>query len=317
MQRDGKKVWIGFTAGIFALVLWTAWAVGTRYAVSGSLGVVELMLVRFGLAAVLLSPIWFRTGLVPRVAGWKMVALVAFGAGIGHLVVVSLGMEFAPAWNATAAVAAAEPLFVGLFAVLIGGSSKMHPLAKAALLAGLVLVMVQAVALGRGLALLGQGLFLLSAALWAVYTLAYARSGLSPFQAAALVSFWSLAGAAVLGLFTGLDFSHLTLGEVSIHAAIHGLGGSILGLVAYGICVHHLGFHRAILFPALMPLTVAAVGGPVLGEWPDLVQTIGIGLVTGGALIAARYPASEPQQAPESEPASLPAPRTAAQRSQG
>jgi drug/metabolite transporter (DMT)-like permease len=73
-------------------------------------------------------------------------------------------------------------------------------------------------------------------------------------------------------------------------AAILGQRQGVLSGVVAVICftraAEQLGAARAALFSALVPDSAILMGIPIAGEWPDLGQLLGLGLVPLGLLVA-------------------------------
>src|SRR5262245_55867489 len=57
---------LGLGAALVTVVIWAAWMVGTRHAVTTGLDPAAVGVLRFAAPAILLLPVWLRAGLVPR-----------------------------------------------------------------------------------------------------------------------------------------------------------------------------------------------------------------------------------------------------------
>ena len=85
---------VGVAAALVTLSVWTAWIVATRAAVAGqghfSPGI--LILIRFGVSTLLMAPILWRMGLVPRGLNWpRRIGLLMSGSP--YVCLVGLGMR--------------------------------------------------------------------------------------------------------------------------------------------------------------------------------------------------------------------------------
>jgi drug/metabolite transporter (DMT)-like permease len=245
-------------------------------------------LLRFGVPALLLAPISWRTGLFPQGLTIPK-ALGLFGSGAPFFLIVALGMQFAPASEIGPLLPGTMPLFVALIGWLIFGER----LACIRIL-GFVLVLAGVVCIGgSGLLLAGSGtwrghlLLLGGACLWGIYTHAYRRSGLSALQAAAFIGLWSFLilipfGAADLfrALGNGLGSA------IVLQALLQGFLSGLVGIVLYGIAVDRLSASRAAAVSPLSIVLAALIAIPVLGERPDPAALIGISLATLGVVLA-------------------------------
>jgi drug/metabolite transporter (DMT)-like permease len=133
----------------------------------------------------------------------------------------------------------------------------------------------------------GHGLVLVGAFLWAIYTIAFRRSRLGPFEAAALIGFWSTLMLLPFGMPPLAEAWRAGHGwEIAAQTVIQGVFSGILGLVAYGIAVARLGASKAAAFAALAPGMAAVIAIPVLGEAPDMAAVVGIVATSIGVALA-------------------------------
>ena len=279
---------IGSAAAIFAVTIWAAWIVGTRHAVTGTLPPEAVGLLRMAVPALLFMPVWLRVGVAPRgIRG--LIALCVLGAGAPFFVIVATGMKFAPAADIGPLLPGTMPLFAALLAVLVD-RERIGP----ARLIGYALIVAGIVAIaGRGTfdftsgAWRGHGLVLIGAFLWAIYTIAFRRSRLGAFEAAALIGFWSTLLLLPFGTLPLVEAWRAGHGwEIAAQAVIQGVFSGILGLVCYGLAVAKLGTSRAAAFAALSPVLAALIAIPVLGEVPDLAAVIGVVATSIGVALA-------------------------------
>jgi drug/metabolite transporter (DMT)-like permease len=262
--------------------------VGTRHAVTGALAPEAVGLLRMIVPALLFAPVWLRVGIAPR--GIRhLVALCVLGAGAPFFIIVATGMKFAPAADIGPLLPGTMPLFTALLAVLVD-RERIGPVR----LIGYALIVTGIVAIGgRGMldfasgAWRGHGLVLVGACLWAVYTIAFRRSRLGAFEAAALIGLWSTLLLLPFGTLPLVEAWQAGHGwEIAAQAVIQGVFSGILGLVAYGMAIARLGASKAAAFAALAPGMAALIAIPVLGEIPDLAAIIGIAATSIGVALA-------------------------------
>jgi len=231
----------------------------------------------WGALSVLVLSGWFvvtRVGLRQDLRVWDVIAL-RFGGGallLTPVLLVGLGLQATSATLTSSVTPAVMPVFGGFVAWTFFGE---RPSARqlcgygmiAAGLVALVYVYVQA----EGRLDIGCAAALVTAAvLWALYTLRLPRAGVTSLQAAALICFWS----AILYLppYLGLGLSNLTHaseGELLFQSIYQGIMMSVVALFAFNRAVVLLGPRAAAVIIALVPVTATLLAIPVLGEWPS------------------------------------------------
>ena len=291
-QPDAARLF-GALAALLTVTLWAAGLVATRFGVTGSLTLYDVVFLRLLLPALLLAPVLLRHGFGLSTGsniGAKpfILAVMIAGAGLPFLLTSSSGMLFAPAAHAGALMPGCMPLFAAFLAWLLLGD-RFDRQRKA----GIVLMLAGAIAVGgyQGFsgddgAWRGDLLFIAAGAMWACYTIAMKKSSLSPWHAAAIVyaaSFFIYAPVYLLWLD-----SHLLAAppfEIGVQL-FQSVASGLLSMAAYGFAVRHLGATGAAAFGALTPALTALLAIPLLGEWPALVTWTGIAAVSLGVALA-------------------------------
>ena len=245
---------------------------------------------RFPLAAVVLLLVLGREGSVrPRREDIPRLLVVGVIGNVAYQLAFIIGLEATLAGNASILLAT-SPLWTALFSVISGHErvSGAFWVGAAAALFGIGLVVLggtdDTVLLARN-TVLGDGLILVSAVVWAVYTVAgrplVHRYGALPTTA------WTLwAGTLPLFLIGLPALDGTTLREMGpgAWAAVVYAGGLGIG-VAYLIwyrAVGVLGSARTAIYSNTIPVVALAVAWVWLGEQPGLLQILGAGLVLGG-----------------------------------
>jgi drug/metabolite transporter (DMT)-like permease len=297
MQAAGSTYLKGALYGCAAVSIWASWSVVTRFAVTTTLDAWDIVALRFGVAGLLLAPVVIRRGLARERLGWLGLAAVIVGAGAPYALLAAAGLRFAPASDAGALNPGCMPLFVALIAAIVVGEK----LSTARIL-GLSLILAGAVAIvgwhaeGRGPAwstsrTFGDGLFLIAAFLTACFTLVMRHAKLDPLHAAALVCTGSLVIylPVYLALY-GARLARLPLADLAGQALFQGVLVTIVSLLLYGRAVAILGASGGAAFGALVPALSALFAIPLLGEWPNQTDWIGIGLISAGVYLASGGP---------------------------
>ncbi len=301
---------IGLAAALAAALLGATWQVATRHGVTTTLHPLDIALLRYGVPALLLLPILVPLLRRPPVllarVGWTLPLLV-LGSGLPFGLLAIVGATFAPVAHMGALLPGTMPVFTGLLAALVlGDRLSATRLAGFAIIAtGVALVAGKALMQRGDQAWIGDLLFLAAAMAWAVYNVAFQKSGLTPWQGMA----WVAAVSAVLTLplwaFSGGPARIVTVPwrDLAVQGAIQGVLTGLVALWAFTLSIRHLGAARAALSGALVPAFSVLGGYAMLGEQPGPATLAGAAAICLGILVASvrlvpRPPAGAPGTAP-------------------
>lgn len=279
----------GVLAALSFVCIWAAFMLLSRFALEGSFTVAELLFLRLVPAAVLLAPVMIRRGVMPRGLSWPRTLTIMLGAGIGFPAIVIAGLQVAPASDAGPLAPGTLPFWTALAAAVMMGE---RPGPRR--LFGLLLILVGAVLVGVWGAVSGAEPgawrghvgFVSAAALWAVYTVVFRQSGLSPLHAAAIGMFWSTVFGLPVLLWIGLPFAGAGPMEIAVMGFAQGVMISIVALLCYGYAVQVIGAAEAGAFGALTPILTLIGGVWLLGEPFGPAKVAGVALVAAGVLLA-------------------------------
>lgn len=281
-------VW-GAAAALAAVTIWALWIVGTRHAVQHSLDPAAIALLRYAVPALVFLGVGLRVGLRPRGVSWGLLALM-LGSGTPYFIVVATGMRFAPAADAGPLLPGTMPLFVAVILAVWFREGL-----GAARIVGLILIAAGIAAIG-GSGLLdtasgawrGHILFVLGAFLWALYTVAFKRSGMTATEAVAVVSLWSTLLVLPWGgpaLIQAMTEGHWR--DLALQTLLQGVLSGVIAHVLYGLAIVRLGASRGAAFVALMPAMAAVFAIPLLGEIPTTAAVLGVVATGLGVALAA------------------------------
>jgi drug/metabolite transporter (DMT)-like permease len=263
----------------------------TRFCVTHDLRIWDVMALRFGGGALILLPVLFRRASRLPGRAWLEGLLFAALWAAPFVFFVALGLQLTSAAQASAVTPALMPVFAGLIGwlSLCESPGGLRLVGYLIIVGGLAtLVIGNAPSDGRP-SLGGIASLILAAAMWGIYTLRFRRSGLTPLQAAALICFWSALLYLPPYLLFGL--SHLddaSVQELMFHVVYQGVLMSVVAVVAFNRAVTLLGAGAGTVIIALLPVIVAALAVPVLGEIPSRISAMAIGAIAVGVLLAAR-----------------------------
>jgi drug/metabolite transporter (DMT)-like permease len=283
----------GAVCGFAAVSIWASWSVITRLAVTTSLDAWDIVALRFGVAGVLMAPILVQRGLARDHLGWRGLAVLIAGTGAPYALVAAVGLRFAPASDGGALNPGCMPLFVALIAAL-GLGEKLSTARKLGLLlisAGALIVVGWRAAAWSPSRTFGDALFLFAAFLTACFTVVLRQAKLDPLHVAALVSTGSLVIYLPIYLaLHGTCLAQLPLGEITVQAIFQGVLVTIVSLLLYGRAVAILGASGGAAFGALVPALSALLAIPLLDEWPNETDWVGILLISAGVYLASGGP---------------------------
>jgi len=276
----------GIAAGLAVAVITAIWSVTTRSAVTTSLKPHDVTLIRFSVAAFFLWPVFLTSLRSYRQARASSLFLMLAGAGIPFMWIASTGLTFAPVTHIATLMIVMMPIFVTLISWLVfrEALARTQIGGIATVLAGVLLVAGSALFANRQAnEWIGDLMFLCSSCLFATFTVTQRRSGLTPWQATALVNVGSTLVFIPIHLaLPGSGIPNASLQELAIQALAQGIGMALLGLYFYSVAVARLGAQRAAIFLALVPPISTVLGILFLGEHPSTVALGGILLVMAG-----------------------------------
>lgn len=263
-----RNLVIGLLAALAAALIGSGWQIASRHGVTTTLGPLEIAVLRYGVPALVLLPLLLQTGLLPPGLQRRRLGLLVLGGGLPFGLLVLAGAQWAPAAHMGVFMAGSVPLFTALGARLAQGE-RISGLRLTGLLfiGGGIAVFGASSLAGTAQTWRGDVLFILAAMVWAVYTLAFRGSGLSPWQGAAVINAWSsLLLLPVLLVFGAPRLLTAPWADVAWQALGQGVAAGLLGLVTYMIAIARLGAARASLSAALVPLSTALGAAWLLGE---------------------------------------------------
>lgn len=279
----------GYIAAVVAVLIWASYPVMTRAGVTGSFVSQDLMLLRFGVGALIFLPyLALRCRAIRRDTWLRGIPLALFqGAGMAALVIC--GLEFAPASHAAALGPGVAPAWVALLGFLV-----LSKRPSARMLVGAALCAVGVIALGAWSAsgpdpsvLTGDIMFLAASALGALYVLQLRNWGIGAFQGAAIVTLYSALAVVPWHLWSasGALWRVAPL-ELLWQVLWQGVLIGCVALVALGHAIARLGPERSSALVALVPALSALLGLVFLREIPSNAEiaallAISIGVSVG------------------------------------
>ena len=287
MNINTREFTIGIICALLVVILWSSFHSISRLGVQTSLSPYDLVALRLGVGGVLMLPVALKYGL-GHLKFWQAIVL-AMLAGPGFALLAFTGYQFSPAAHGAAILAGAIPLFTAPLAWFF-----LKERLSTWQLSGLIVILTGvAILVGDGfgglvgLTWLGDLLFFIGLADWAVFTLLAKSWKVEPLRCTALV--------AVISMITYLPVHFIFLpSKINTAPFIDILGQSIyqgffsmiISLLLYTRAVAALGATMTTTITAAVPATAAISALIFLGEPISLLGWVAVGLVTIGMLAA-------------------------------
>lgn len=313
-QRPSPRA-VGWAAAVITVLIWSSFIVVARATAHQTLTALDIAFLRFVGAGVVLLPIgWWMVrrlrardpgagswlGLSPL--GLRLTITVGMVGGVIYACVAYSGFFYAPATHASVLLPGSLPLWTTLLAAWV-----LREHITPARAAGLALIVAGDLMVG-GASLLsafdggdvwkGDLLFLLTAFIWANYTIIARKHGLPAVEATVAISVFAIctyvpvyAGLAALGWIQ----SHLADApwrEWLFQAGFQGIGSVVISGITFTQMVRYFGPVRSTMITSLVP-GLSALGAVVfLGEPMGVHLLAGLALVTLGIVFGVRVVAS-------------------------
>jgi len=288
-SRTASPLVAGYAGAAVTVLIWATWVLATRHTAATPLGTVDIGLIRYGVPAVLLAPVWLRTGLLPKGVPLKRVIVMVAGAGALFFQVTAAALHVTPAAPGGILLGGSMPLATAIIGMALFGErpDRMRLAGLAAIVSGVVILLAASLQ-KSGMTMAGFVLLPLGAVLWAGFTHAFRRSGLSPLQGAALVAAWSFLIHLGLAAVFGTHLAAASLPDLALQVTSQGILSGLVATFAYGTAIRTLGGSQAAAFTAITPVLATLGGAVFLGEdfgaaemAAALVVGTGVALSTG------------------------------------
>lgn len=292
-QTDNASYIRGAAWALFAVLIWSGWFISTRFEVLGGLGAYDLVAIRYGVTALILLPLILRLKAAIRGIDLTNLLMLVGGSGAFYGVVVTAAVGFAPAAEGAALTPGVMPLWAGVLSVLIlkDRLTTRQLFGFAFTIAGVLTIAGFGLFHGGNMEWAGHLLFIAAAFLFACYTIALRRSGLTGLEATAIVSLISCVFYLPVYVIA-LEPRLLQAAPSSLIFAVvyQAVATNVISLIAYGRAVKALGAARTSSFAALVPVLTLLLGIPILGEIPSLLECVGIFAVSIGVFLTTGAP---------------------------
>jgi drug/metabolite transporter (DMT)-like permease len=296
---------LSIAAGVFwallTVVIWSAWPSYTRLGVISTFSAPDLVALRYAVGGLVLLPILIKQARHISPRGWREGFILAFFQGVPLALLVTLGVEFAPASHMAALSPGLLPLFSAIIALLFFKEriSSVRAFGLMLIVAGaLVLGGVSALTFSSGI-WRGDLLFLCTGLMGSIYAVRMRRSGFSAMQGAAMIGVYSMMiylPLYYLFWFRSGGFMEAPIRELLLQTFYQGVLMGALSLFSLSRAIIILGATRATAFISLVPVLGTVLGVVILREIPTLAEALAIVSISVGVLFATELFSARLQQ---------------------
>lgn len=281
----------GTLYGLTAVAIWAVYLSFTRSAVSSSLTPSDMIVMRFGVAGLIMLPwVWMNSPATLGGVGWRRGLALAVAVGPLFIFVASAAFIYVPLAHG----AVLQPSTAALSSI-VASIVILHEKVTVNRITGALIIItgITLIATGSNATLgpeawKGYVLSVMAGLCWATFTILIRRWEIGGLAAAAAASF--ISGAFVVPLFlvfgTFERIAALPVETLVSQLIVQGFLAGVVAIVAYGRAIAHLGASGAALFPALVPAATLVVGIPITGEWPTDIEWTGAIMATIGLIVA-------------------------------
>ena len=280
----------GYGAAAIAVLIWASYPVVTRAGVTGAFAPGELMLLRFGVGALLFVPFILWRFRAIGYQSWRLGVPLTLFQGAGMAALVICGLQFAPASHAAALGPGVCSAWVVVLGFLLFARRPSAAIVAGAFLCALgVLAYAWSGAVAFDAAVLaGDAMFLAASALGALYLLQLRRWGVGAIEGAAIVTLYS--AALVVPWYLCSPSRALWQAaplELVWQVLWQGVLIGCVALVAVSKAVERLGSERASALVAFVPALSALLGLLFLNEVPSGPEIAAILAISAGVSLSA------------------------------
>jgi drug/metabolite transporter (DMT)-like permease len=278
-QSKGRKsLATGILWGLIAAIAWSGYNVGSRLGRMDGLAPIDMSMLRFGVAAILLAPFVVSRGRKHSFGWLRVLTLVALaGPLFGLLINTAFGL--APLSHAVVLTAGATMVSNSTLAWILD-RTKLAParlIGMTILIAGLLVISTgqDVSSQASGQIWLGDLCFAAAGTLWGTFTYLLGRWKVEPLAGIGYVSI--LSTFAFLPFFLVWHTNGSVPSSVWVSQALfQGVLGGCLAPVAIAKAVSCLGATEASLFPSIVPSGALLLAIPLLNEWPASSEVLAL-----------------------------------------
>ena len=282
--------YLGVLVALITVFIWAIFIVATRFSLTTNFTVEEVLFLRLVPSTLIMAPFMIKYDLIPRGLPWLKAGMLMIGASAIFPYIVSSGLSFAPASDGGVLAPGMLPFWTALAAFLILGEKLDHVRRI-----GLLIILIGALMVGLWQIIFnsdegvwrGHILFLIGSGLFAIYSVIFRQSGLTPLHGLLIGLFWGTLFITPILLLTGrVNFSDVSAFDIGITIFIQSLIIGILATILFNYGVRLIGASEMGAFGALTPILAMMGGILFLNESVPVIKMAGIFLVAVGVFLA-------------------------------
>ena len=282
--------YLGVLVALITVFIWAIFIVATRFSLTTNFTVEEVLFLRLVPSTLIMAPFMIKYDLIPRGLSWLKAGMLMIGASAIFPYIVSSGLSFAPASDGGVLAPGMLPFWTALAAFLILGE-KLDQVRRI----GLLIILIGALMVGLWQIIFnsdegvwrGHILFLIGSGLFAIYSVIFRQSGLTPLHGLVIGLFWGTLFITPILLLTGrVNFSDVSAFDIGITIFIQSLIIGILATILFNYGVRLIGASEMGAFGALTPILAMMGGILFLNESVPIIKMAGIFLVAIGVFLA-------------------------------
>ncbi len=289
--RDEFKLQVfGLIAALLTVMIWATFLIATRFALQSDFTVQEVLVLRLLPASIIFAPLMFKMGVLPRGQSWPRSIILMVGASAVFPYIVSSGLAYAPASDGGALAPGMLPFWTAIAAFSLSGERPglYRGIGLGMILLGAICVGLLQIIIGASTEIWkGHIMFLLGSGCFAIYSVVFRESDLSPTHGLVLGLFWgSLIITPILFLSGNVNFFRFQYRELLLTIVLQSFIIGVLATLLFNYAVQILGAAETGAFGALTPI-IALLGGVILlDEVVTPLKVFGVLLVAVGVVLA-------------------------------
>ena len=282
--------YLGILVALITVFIWAIFIVATRFSLTTNFTVEEVLFLRLVPSTLIMAPFMIKYDLIPRGLSWLKAGMLMIGASAIFPYIVSSGLSFAPASDGGVLAPGMLPFWTALAAFFILGE-KLDQVRRT----GLLIILIGALMVGLWQIIFnsdegvwrGHILFLIGSGLFAIYSVIFRQSGLTPLHGLLIGLFWGTLFITPILLLTGkVTFHDVSAFDIGITIFIQSLVIGILATILFNYGVRLIGASEMGAFGALTPILAMMGGILFLNESVPAIKMAGIFLVAIGVFLA-------------------------------
>lgn len=289
-MSDGLK---GLLFGIGATMMGGFYAVYAQQAPGMGLDPLDLLAFRYGLAGLMLLPIFLRHGPRKNYAGlgFKRAVALSFFGGTGFVLCFFSGFQFAPLSHGAVIPPGMSAVFGAFLALWFRGEGigVRRIISLVFILCGLAMVSGSALLEGEGDSWKGDVLFVFAGMNWAIFLLLLAQWKVPALIGTAIISvLTALAVLPYYALSGGYEnLSAVSNTNIALQIFIQGAIAGVASLYLFARAASYLSVAMASALPGMVPIQALFFGAALFGLMPSWLSIGGVFFVIFGQLVGA------------------------------